>query len=95
MLQDVRTFPVVTEEEKNIRFDYWWRGIIAVDLEMGIEMTRSNARRRAGRPAHYYLWTKDFRKICGLSASSDREAIEKANQMLPKKYAKFQSSVQT
>lgn len=94
MLQDVKALPMVTEEEKNIRFDYWFRDIIAVDLEAGVEMTRSNARRRTGRPSHYSIWTKDVRKVFGLSAFSDAEAIEKANKMFPLKFAKFQASLQ-
>jgi hypothetical protein len=83
LLMDIDTLPNTTEEQKSILFDYWWRSVIAVDREHGLEMHRSRARRRAGRPAHYYVFqVKPYDKVFGLSAFSDAEAITKANKRL-------------
>ncbi len=82
-LVDIGDLPNETEEHKSILFDYWWRQVIAVDIEHGLEMHRSRARRRTGRPAHYYVFqVKPYDKVFGLSAFSDAEAIAKANKRL-------------
>lgn len=37
---------------------------------------------------------ESYRTVCTLTAYTDREAIEKANQMFPKKFAAFQAALQ-
>ena len=86
MFIDIHDLTNATEEEKNILFDYWWRYVLAVDTERGLELTRSQSRRRAGSPAHYYVHAvSPYDHLFGLSAFSVAEAIEKANKRLGRK----------
>lgn len=109
MLQDIADLRNASEEQKGILVDFLMRGVIAYDLETEAELRRSMARRRTGRPAHYYVYApsgrtsihhlksgwrrvKIPRKVFGLSAYTDTQAREKANDMFPKKFARFQES---
>lgn len=114
MLQDIKTLPDEME-----RFDYWFRGIVAVDLEIKAHLQMSNGRRKLGRPSRYYVSAPNgeyytgyfqrsvspenpkgeeqvprYRTVCTLSAFTDQEAIDKANKMLPKKYAQFKAALE-
>lgn len=114
MLQAIETLPDEME-----RFDYWFRGILAVDKETQAHLKASHGRQKAGRPHKYWVsapdgttytvWEQRFRtpdnpkgegqkasysRVFTLTAWSDQEAIEKANQMFPKKFEKFKAMLE-
>lgn len=109
MLQDISTLPNETEEQKNLLFDFWMRGVVAYDAETEAELFSSNAHRRTGRPRHYYVWApngqtivrllragwqrcKQQSRVFGLSAYTTGEAIERANRLFSRKFAKFKET---
>lgn len=72
------------EHDETTRAHILIAGWIAVDLASGAHLIRSGGRRRAGRPARYWLANLPGRDrwLC-ITAHTDDEAIEKARALLP------------
>ena len=70
----------MTEDE---RWTCIARGWISYDKPTGQYITRSYGRRRSGRPAKYFFYRGDT-LLCKVTASSEEEAVQKANEWLEK-----------
>ena len=57
---------------------------VTFDREADIRLLRSRGQRRYGRPARYWLRLPDCDRAKGFTASTDDEAITKANAILAK-----------
>jgi hypothetical protein len=68
----------VSKLDTDNRVNCYLAGWIALDPNTGAHLRRSAGRRKAGKPAKYYLSTPGNDALMIL-ASSDQEAINKAN----------------
>jgi hypothetical protein len=114
MLQDVDTL-----EDQMERFDYVFRGIIAVDKETRACLKSSRGRQKLGRKHKYFVTAPDgtfhtqwlqrsvspenpkgeeqvegYSVVFVFTAWNDDHAIERANELFPKKFAAYQAALE-
>jgi hypothetical protein len=72
---------VGADHDETTRVHMYLAGRIAQSEDGKLYLTRSNGRRRAGRPAYYWLHRKELMMAKKFTAWDDDEALEIANRL--------------